>query len=87
MGAGGGGVLDATFFAQPVQSTAKAVTARQAIYRVLIEIPPEKLCGSYRIQNSDCRKNPVGTVFPGGGIALYRIDVIPTWDRWFYLRG
>jgi hypothetical protein len=87
MGAGGGGVLDATFFAQPVQSTAKAVAATQAIYRVLIEIPPEKIVGSYRIQNIDYRKNPVGTVFRGEGIALYRIDVIPTRDRWFYLRG
>jgi hypothetical protein len=42
IGAGGGGVLDATFFLQPVQSTDNAVMAKQAIYRFLIEIPPEK---------------------------------------------
>jgi hypothetical protein len=37
IGAGGVGVLDATFFAQPVQSTDNAVMAKQARYRVFIE--------------------------------------------------
>jgi hypothetical protein len=37
IGAGGGGVLDATFFAQPVQSTDNAVMAKQAMYRVFIK--------------------------------------------------
>jgi hypothetical protein len=37
IGAGGVGVLDATFFAQPVQSTDNAVMAKQAMYRVFIK--------------------------------------------------
>ena len=37
MGAGVVGAFDATFFAQPVQSTDNAVMAKQAMYRVFIK--------------------------------------------------
>jgi len=37
IGVGAGGVLDATFFAQPVQNTDNAVMAKQAMYRVFIK--------------------------------------------------
>jgi hypothetical protein len=33
------------------------------------------------------RKNPVGTVFPGPGIALYRKDAIPGPGEWIYLKN